>query len=213
MRERCHVFCVTGASNWYWLTVGQGQLPLQQVWVEGYVFTPSVSSLSFIFLLLHSPSFISSTISVIPFSGRIRKVTHKDWRAVKPQHSQSIMNHNVFIKQIQYLIQTVQTLIRCRVLRHLIWVYTFCQCPFNETLGIKRLITAAVLLKGCALWLWPFLYNLTCIFVYTNTAKDCRYNYFLVLPFLPYHHLSFRPYVGYHLSSLPFTFTEIHCTL
>ena len=36
-------------------------------------------------------SFISSTISSIsflPFSGRRHKMTHKDWRVVKPQHNQ-----------------------------------------------------------------------------------------------------------------------------
>ena len=31
MRERCRVFCVTRASNRYWLTVGQGLLFLQQL--------------------------------------------------------------------------------------------------------------------------------------------------------------------------------------
>ena len=47
------------ASNLYWLTVGQGLLPLQQVGVEEDVFTSSVScihfppsALSLFFLLL-----------------------------------------------------------------------------------------------------------------------------------------------------------------
>ena len=31
--------------------------------------------------------------------------------------------------------QTVETLIRCHVLRHLIWVYTVCLCPTKWTLG------------------------------------------------------------------------------
>ena len=31
--------------------------------------------------------------------------------------------------------QTVQTLIRRRVLWRLIWVYTVCLCPFKRTLG------------------------------------------------------------------------------
>ena len=62
LRQRCHVSCVTRASNWYWLTVGQGLLPLQQVGVEGECFyffcfftfihfPPSPLSLSFIPLL------------------------------------------------------------------------------------------------------------------------------------------------------------------
>ena len=36
--------------------------------------------------------------------------------------------------------QTVYTLIKRRVLRHLVWVYTFCQCPFYGTLGLNGLI-------------------------------------------------------------------------
>ena len=38
VRQRCRVSCVTGASNWYWLTDGQGLLSLQQVTVEGGLF-------------------------------------------------------------------------------------------------------------------------------------------------------------------------------
>ena len=37
VRQRCRVSCVNGASSWYWLTVGQGLLSLQQVRVEGVV--------------------------------------------------------------------------------------------------------------------------------------------------------------------------------
>ena len=33
--------------------------------------------------------------------------------------------------------QTVYTLIRRLILRHLIWVYTVCQCPFYGTLGLN----------------------------------------------------------------------------
>ena len=79
------VSCVR-ASNWYWLTVGQGLLPLPQVVVEGecyYFFC--------FFTFIHFPlsplslSFISSTIasvSLFPFSGRRHKVTHKGWRVI-----------------------------------------------------------------------------------------------------------------------------------
>ena len=38
VRQRCCVFYVTGASNWYWLTGGQGLLSLLQVKVEGECF-------------------------------------------------------------------------------------------------------------------------------------------------------------------------------
>ena len=34
VRQKCHVPYVRGASSWYWLTVGQGLLSLQQVRVE-----------------------------------------------------------------------------------------------------------------------------------------------------------------------------------
>ena len=59
----------------------------------GNIFISSVSSLSFLFLSSLSLSLISSTISSItflPFSGRRRKMTHKGWRVVKPQHNQSM---------------------------------------------------------------------------------------------------------------------------
>ena len=91
MWRRCRVSSVTGASNWYWLPVGQGLLSLKQVRVEGecfyffcfFTFTPvSLSSLSL--------SFISTTISSFPFSGRRHKMTHKGWRVVKPKHNKSI---------------------------------------------------------------------------------------------------------------------------
>ena len=35
-------------------------------------------------------SFISSSISFLPFSGRRHKMTHKGWGVVKPQHNQSM---------------------------------------------------------------------------------------------------------------------------
>ena len=54
------VSCVTGASNWYWLTVGQGLLSQQQVWVEGECLFSSLSPLSL--------SLIYSTISLFSLS-------------------------------------------------------------------------------------------------------------------------------------------------
>ena len=87
VRRRCPVAFVTGAPSWYWLTVGQGLLFLQQVRVEGeccYFFCSfTFSHFPFTSLPL---SFISSTISSIsflPFSGRRHKLT-------KPQLIQSI---------------------------------------------------------------------------------------------------------------------------
>ena len=48
------------------------------------------SSLSLSFI-----SFIISSVSFLPFSGRRHKMTHKDWRVVKPQHNQIL--HFVFL--------------------------------------------------------------------------------------------------------------------
>ena len=77
-------FCHWGV-DWYWLTVGQGLLSLQQARVEGewcYFFCS--------FIVFHFPlsalalSFFSSSISFLPFSGRRHKMSHKGW-LVKPQ--------------------------------------------------------------------------------------------------------------------------------
>ena len=94
VRQRCRVSCVTGASNWYWLTVGQGLLSLQQVRVEGecFIFYCFLTFIQFPLSPL-SLSFIASTvssISVFSFSGRRYKMTHKGWGVVKPQHNQSV---------------------------------------------------------------------------------------------------------------------------
>ena len=64
----CCVSCVTRASSWYWLTVGQGLLSLQQEWVEGECLISSVSSLSFIFLFLPCPSLSSPLLSLFLLS-------------------------------------------------------------------------------------------------------------------------------------------------
>ena len=66
--QRCHVSYVTGASNWYWLTVGQGLLSLKQVRAEGGSFISSVSSLSFLFLFLPCPSLLSPLLSLLSLS-------------------------------------------------------------------------------------------------------------------------------------------------
>ena len=88
VRRRCSVAFVTGSPNWYWLTVGQGLLSLQQVRIEGewcYFFC------SFTFFHFHlfplSLSFIFSTISFLLFSGRRHKMNDKVWRVIKPQHN------------------------------------------------------------------------------------------------------------------------------
>ena len=51
VRQICHVSYITRASNWYWLTVGQGLLSLQHIRIEGGMF------LFLLFLCFHSFSF------------------------------------------------------------------------------------------------------------------------------------------------------------
>ena len=89
--QKCRVPYVTGASNWYWLTVGQGLLPLWQVRVQGECFYFSVSSLSFLLLFLPCPSLSSPVPSLLSlFSLSLRDDTKWPSRVdvvVKPHHS------------------------------------------------------------------------------------------------------------------------------
>ena len=76
-------------SNWYWLTVGQGLLSLQQVMVEEeclYFFCSFVPLFCLLYYL----------VSLLPFSGKRHKMTHKGWRVDKLQLNQ-------FVKQINIL--------------------------------------------------------------------------------------------------------------
>ena len=86
--RRCRVSYVTGASNWDWLTVGQGLISLSQVRVEEkyffliYLFCFFTSiPVSLSFLPLSSISCTIYSISFSPFSGRRHKMTHKYWRS------------------------------------------------------------------------------------------------------------------------------------
>ena len=114
VRQKCRVSCLTRASNWYWGIVGQGLLPLQQVRIEGECFY-FFCFFSFIHFPLSSLSlsFISSTISsisLLSFSERQHKMTHKGWRVVKPQH-----NKKNPIKQLslKHLLNTQILIILC----------------------------------------------------------------------------------------------------
>ena len=54
----------------------------------------SVSSpiFNFLFLPCHSlSSLLLSLLSLLPFSGRQHKMTHKGWRVIKPQHKQTTL--------------------------------------------------------------------------------------------------------------------------
>ena len=69
VRQKCRVSCVTRASKWYWLIVGQNLLSLQQVWVGvGDVFVSFVYSLSFIFLFRPCLSLSSPLLSLFSLS-------------------------------------------------------------------------------------------------------------------------------------------------
>ena len=86
---------VSGASDWYWLTVGQGLLSILVVGKGRggmFLFLPFLHfhSCSSFFPFLSFISSAISSISLLPLSGRRHKMTHKGWRVVKPQHSQSI---------------------------------------------------------------------------------------------------------------------------
>ena len=84
MRQRCRESCVTGASNWYRLTVGIDLLCLQQVKAEAeYFYFCFFAFIHFPLspLSLSSISTISS-ISLLPFSGRRQKSRASRWRAI-----------------------------------------------------------------------------------------------------------------------------------
>ena len=76
---------VTGASNWSWLTVGQGLLSLWQVGVEGECF------FTFIPVLLSSQSLsLISNYLFSPFLWEMTQMTYKGWRVIKPQQSNEV---------------------------------------------------------------------------------------------------------------------------
>ena len=149
VRQRCPVAFVTGASNWYWLSFGQGLLSLQQVRVEGecYFFC----SFMFFHFPLYSLSlsfFSSTTISFLPFSGRQYKMTQKGWRIIKPQHNQSIIVINQTWKS--YFI---------------IFAYFFFQG--------SRIISMEVQ-NFCGVLIWSKLQYLPNAFSVTGLRKQCR---------------------------------------
>ena len=52
-----------------------------------------------------------------------------------------VLSYFHFIFYRNSCMQTVQTLIRCHRMWHLICVYTVCLCPFNGTIGTRGLIS------------------------------------------------------------------------
>ena len=101
VRRRCPVAFVTGASNWYWLTVGQGLLSLQQVKVEGgccYFFS------SFVFFHFSASSLSVSCISstfffFISFPLSLRDDT--EWLTMVDV----LLNPNTINQSIQWLLR------------------------------------------------------------------------------------------------------------
>ena len=122
--RRCCVSYITGASNWYWLTVGQGLLSLKWVREEGECFYFFCFSTFFpVPLSSLSLSFISSTlssISFLPFSGRRHKMTLKGWRVVKPQHNQYKFTYLMANSADPDHLASSEA--------KLIWIYTVCKC-------------------------------------------------------------------------------------
>ena len=71
-----------------------------------------------VFTFIHFPlsplslSFIStiSSISLLPFSGRRHKMTHKGWRVVKPQHNQNQDIYSTIMNQCSGSVGNMSTL-------------------------------------------------------------------------------------------------------
>ena len=69
--------------------------------------------------------------------------------------------------------QTVETLIRRRVLRRLIWVCTVCLCPTKKTLGLKTFINIEYMIL---LFNWKYTHYEICAKLYNNHILNtfCR---------------------------------------
>ena len=86
-----------------------------------------------------------------------------------------------------YLMKTVQTLIRRRILRRLIWIYTVCKCPFYRRLGTNWLICPDEEASLSAGRMYMVTLRLT-----ENEYNTIQYNNFIALNI----HNMFRAKVG-----------------
>ena len=96
------------AYSWAWPTTlaagkGRGGMFLFHLFLHFHLFYFPLSALSLSFIF----STISS-VSLLSFSGRQRKMTHKGWRVIKPQHSKKKTD---FLKHVG----GGQVVRRCRV--------------------------------------------------------------------------------------------------
>ena len=111
VRQRCRVSCVTGVSNWYWLTVGHGLLSSKQVWVEGECFyffcfftfihfplSPSFSSPLLSFLFLISLSLGDDTKWPIRIDGTLNPSTMSNDTVMSSQWRTSAMELPALLK-------------------------------------------------------------------------------------------------------------------
>ena len=97
VRQRCRVSCVTGASHWYWLTVGQGLLALQQVGSAGECFYFFCVFTFVHFHLFPCPSLSSSLLSLLSlFSLSLGNDTKWPTRVVS-LNSNKIGSHKRFL--------------------------------------------------------------------------------------------------------------------
>ena len=91
VRQRCRVSYITGASNWYWLTVGQGLVSLQHVRVEGdcFNFFCFFSFICFPLFPVPSPLLPLLLLFSLSLGGNTEWPTRVEVSAVKPQCNQS----------------------------------------------------------------------------------------------------------------------------
>ena len=104
----------------------------------------SVFGTLYVALLTHLFWVVSSTLMFCISPFQIRK------RGIGYSHN----SHALY--KFLYFMQTVYTLIRRRVLRRLIWVYTVCQCPFDGALGIDGLLVSLYSVVCSAFRLYVF---------------------------------------------------------
>ena len=96
---------VNGASNWYWLTVGQGLLSLQQVGVEGECCYFFCSLTLFHLPLIPYPSLSSSLLSLLSlFSLSLGDNTKWSTRVDMSLNTNTVnqIPHNKFVCGMQY---------------------------------------------------------------------------------------------------------------
>ena len=99
-RYQCYVSYVTGASNWYWLTVGQGLLSLQQVRVEG-ICSYFFCSITVIHFPFSSVPLFHLLCHLFCLSSFLWERTQNDPQELTCQLDQSICVQNISLKWLK----------------------------------------------------------------------------------------------------------------